>query len=402
MLNKEKLPHEHIESGPLGWTIDPYQGQPRYDALRQFVNGGRDAPALLKKLEVSQLRGMGGAGFPTFRKWSAVRGAPGSVKYVVCNADESEPGTFKDRELLRRTPWLVIEGMVLAALVVGAKEGWIYLRHEYPDEEKAVEKALHQAREMGAIGDNIFGSGQSFQLELFMSPGGYVQGEESALLEAMEDRRGEPRNKPPFPVFSGLRSKPTVINNVETLSWAPGIVLNGGEWYRDLGVNGEPGMRFCSVSGDVVKPGVFEVPFGLKMRDLIYDPKYCGGIRPGRSFKAFAPSGPSGGFLPGLIKPSNLPPKFVQDRLKGAAEFSALDAPLGLNYFYEFGGMLGAAHIVYDDSRDIMENALNCVEFYRNESCGKCVPCRTGRAQKLVEMIGQVMSKQLGRAQRCR
>ena len=165
---------------------------------------------------------------------------------------------------------------------------------------------------MGAIGDNIFGSGASFELEVFVSPGGYVQGEESALLEAMEDRRGEPRNKPPFPVFNGLFNKPTVINNVETLSWVPSIALNGGEWYRDQGINGEPGLRFCSVSGDVVRPGVFEVPFGLKVKDLIYDPKYCAGMRPGRKFKAFAPSGPSGGFLPGLIKRENLPPKFVQ------------------------------------------------------------------------------------------
>ena len=234
------------------------------------------------------------------------------------------------------------------------------------------------------------GSGLEFQLELFMSPGGYVQGEESALLEAMEDRRGEPRNKPPFPVFNGLYNKPTVINNVETLAWVPAIALNGGEWYRDQGVNGEPGLRFASVSGDVVKSGVFEIPFGLKVKDLLFDPKYCGGMRPGRKFKALAPSGPSGGFLPAKIKAANLPPKFVQERLKGAAELDLMDAPLGLNYFYEFGGMLGAAHVVYDDSRDLVENALNCVEFYRNESCGKCVPCRTG-SQKLVDMIGAML-----------
>src|SRR5262249_14052482 len=206
--------------------------------------GDNNVDALLKKLEVSGLKGMGGAGFPTFRKWSAVRGAFGDEKFVVCNADESEPGTFKDRELMRRTPWLGIEGMVLAGLVVGAKRGWIYTRHEYPDETAVLQKALQSARDAGVIGPNVLGSGKAFELEVFVSPGGYIQGEESALLEVMEDRRGEPRNKPPFPVFNGLYNKPTVINNVETLAWVPGILLKGGEWYRDGGVNGATGMRF--------------------------------------------------------------------------------------------------------------------------------------------------------------
>jgi NADH:ubiquinone oxidoreductase subunit F (NADH-binding) len=395
-FEKAPLPHEHVESGPLGWKIDVYNGKPKYDAIRQYIQGGKDANALIKKLEVSTLRGMGGAGFPTFRKWSAVRGAPGAEKYVVCNADESEPGTFKDRELLRRTPWLTLEGIVLAGLVTGAKRGWLYLRHEYIDELHVFENALKEAQQMGAVGDNIFGSGISFPVEVFVSPGGYVQGEESALLEAMEDKRGEPRNKPPFPVFNGLFNKPTVINNVETLAWTPAIALKGGEWYRDQGVNGEQGLRFCSVSGDVNKPGVFEVPFGLKVKDLLFQPQYCSGMRPGRKFKAFAPSGPSGGFLPGLIKPQNLSPKFVEEKLKNEPGLAFLDAPLGMNFFGAFGGMLGAAHVVYDDTRDLVENALNCVEFYRNESCGKCVPCRTG-SQKLTELIGQVLGRSVNR-----
>jgi formate dehydrogenase beta subunit len=388
---KGDMPHERVDNSPPGWVIDVYGGTPRYDAVRQYVEGGRDAAALIKKLEVANLRGMGGAGFPTFRKWSAVRGAPGDEKFVVCNADESEPGTFKDRELMRRTPWLVLEGMILASLVVGARRAWLYIRHEYVEEIPVLEKAIEQARHRGVIGDNVLGSGQPLDLQLYISPGGYVQGEESALLEAIEDRRGEPRNKPPFPVFNGLYNKPTVINNVETLAWAPGIALKGGEWYRDQGVNGEPGLRFVSVSGDVAKPGVFEVPFGLKVKDLLYDPKYCGGMRPGRTFKALATSGPSGGFLPAKIKAADLPPKFVKERLQGAAEMDLMEAPLGLNYFYEFGGMLGAAHVVYDDTRDLVENALNCVEFYRNESCGKCVPCRTG-SQKLVDLIGEMLA----------
>lgn len=387
---REPLPHQHVDSGPAGWKIDPYDGKPRWEALKAFV-ANRDVAGLLKKLEVANLRGMGGAGFPTFRKWSAVRGAPGSPKYLVCNADESEPGTFKDRELMRRTPHLLIEGMALAGLVVGATQAWIYLRHEYPDEEAALEKALKEAREQGIIGKNVLGSGLEFNLELFISPGGYVQGEESALLEAMEDRRGEPRNKPPFPVFNGLYNKPTVINNVETLSWVPAIAIRGGEWYRDAGINGEPGLRFVSISGDVQKPGVYEVPFGQPMRELVND--LAGGPPPGRKFKAFATSGPSGGFLPVEIPTKLLPPKFVETKMKpGATSYNVLDLPLGLNTVGLMGGMLGAAFVAYDDTRDMVEQALNCVAFYRNESCGKCVPCRTG-SQKLVDIITEMLAK---------
>ncbi len=394
---KKTLPHQRVENTSVGWQIDVYGGQPRYEALRQYLAGGRDAVALLKKLEVSGLRGMGGAGFPTFRKWSAVRGAAGDAKYVVCNADESEPGTFKDRELLRRAPHLLIEGMVLAGLVVGAQQAWVYIRHEYPDELHVLEKALEQARTLGVIGDNVLGSGLTFRLESFVSPGGYVQGEESALLEAMEDRRGEPRNKPPFPVFNGLYNKPTVINNVETLMWVPGIALKGGEWYRDGGTHGASGRRFVSISGDVVKPGVYEVPFGQTVRELVHDT--AGGPLPGRAFKAFALSGPSGGFLPAKIPVSTLPKPFVDKHVKpGAKEYDILDLPLDLNTVGQMGGMLGAAFVVYDDRRDIVENALNCVEFYRNESCGKCVPCRTG-SQKLVELIVQMLDHRFPKTQ---
>jgi NADH:ubiquinone oxidoreductase subunit F (NADH-binding)/NADH:ubiquinone oxidoreductase subunit E len=396
VLDNDPLPHQKVDSAPLGWKIDPYNGQASYGALRQFA-AKADPDGLLKKLEVAGLRGMGGAGFPTFRKWSAVRGAPGPEKYVVCNADESEPGTFKDRELLRRTPYLVIEGVVLAGLVAGAKHGWIYLRHEFLDELKALEAALKAAREQGVVGDNVLNTGKSFPVEVFVSPGGYIQGEESALLEAMEDRRGEPRNKPPFPVFNGLYNKPTVINNVETLAWVPGILLKGGEWYRDGGVNGATGMRFVSISGDVVKPGVYEVPFGQTVRDLVMG--LAGGIPKGRRLKAIATSGPSGGFLPVEIPIEKLPRPFVEQRVpKGAKAYNVLDLPLDLNTVGQMGGMLGAAFVVYDDSRDMVEQALNCVEFYRNESCGKCVPCRVG-SQKLVTLIDEVLARKSSRAQ---
>ena len=385
--SKDPLPHAHWDMSPLGLTIDVYNGRSEYLAVKRWFEG-MEANALLKELEVSGLRGMGGAGFPTFRKWMAVRGAPGQPKYVVCNADESEPGTFKDRELLRRAPWLVIEGMVLAALVVGAEKGWIYIRHEYPDGIDAVRAELKRAREAGIIGSNILGKGKTFELDIFISPGGYVQGEESALLEAMEDRRGEPRNKPPFPVFQGLYGKPTVINNVETLSWVPGIVLHGGSWYRDMGVRGATGMRLVSISGDVAKPGVYEAPLGQTLRELI---ELAGGMAGGRPFKAVALSGPSGGFYPAEVPVSELPPKFVQTKMPvGATQFDMLDLALDFTTCGEMGAMLGAACIVYNDTRDMVTQALNAVSFYRNESCGKCVPCRVG-GQKMVEMTTELV-----------
>jgi NADH:ubiquinone oxidoreductase subunit F (NADH-binding)/NADH:ubiquinone oxidoreductase subunit E len=384
---KDALPHTHWDMSPLGLTIDVYKGRSEYLAVKRWFEG-MEANALLKELEISGLRGMGGAGFPTFRKWTAVRGAPGQPKYVVCNADESEPGTFKDRELLRRAPWLVIEGMVLAALVVGAEKGWIYIRHEYPDGIDAVRAELKRAREAGIIGSNILGKGKTFELDVFISPGGYVQGEESALLEAMEDRRGEPRNKPPFPVFQGLYGKPTVINNVETLSWVPGIVLHGGSWYRDMGVRGATGMRLVSISGDIAKPGVYEAPLGQTLRELI---ELAGGMAGGRAFKAVALSGPSGGFYPAKVPVSELPPKFVQSKLPaGATQFEILDLALDFTTCGEMGAMLGAACIVYNDTRDMVNQALNAVSFYRNESCGKCVPCRVG-GQKMVEMTTELV-----------
>jgi len=383
---REPLPHQHGDRSPPGWKIDVYDGKPRYDAVRRFIET-RDADSILKALEVANLRGMGGAGFPTFRKWATVRTAPGDVKYVVCNADESEPGTFKDRELMRRTPWLVIEGVILAGLVTGAKQGSIYIRHEFHEETVVLREAIAAAEKEGYCGNNVLGSGISFPVDVFVSPGGYVQGEESALLEAMEDRRGEPRNKPPFPVFQGLFGKPTVINNVETLAWVPGIIMHGGDWYKNAGINGATGMRFVSISGDIVKPGVYEVPFGQTVRDLVMNT--AGGLPAGMKLKAIAPSGPSGGFLPVVIKAENIPEKYVKEKMAGAKTLNVLDVPLDLNTMGAIGSMLGAAFVVYGDSRDMVEQALNCTEFYRNESCGKCVPCRLG-SQKMVDLIGEV------------
>jgi NADH:ubiquinone oxidoreductase subunit F (NADH-binding)/NADH:ubiquinone oxidoreductase subunit E len=395
-LAGKKLQRQHADRTPLPWKIDVYKAKPEYRVIRELATGQRKPEQVLDELKTAGLRGMGGAGFPTSIKWTTVRGAPETPKYVVCNADESEPGTFKDRELMRRAPHLVIEGIIMAGLVTGAEHGWIYVRHEFEEEIEAVKEEIERAEHLGACGDNVFGSGRKFPVEVFVSPGGYVQGEESALLEAMEDRRGEPRNKPPFPVFSGLYSKPTVINNVETLSWTPGIVLNGGKWYAGGGTHGATGMRFVSISGDVNRPGVYEVPFGQTVRELIVDT--AGGVSGGRKLKAIAPSGPSGGFLPAALKAENVPPAFAQKWFQNKPTFDIYDLPLDLNTVGSMNSMLGAAFIVYDERRDMVENALNCVQFYRNESCGKCVPCRMG-SQKLSDMIADMLAGKFTRAQ---
>jgi formate dehydrogenase beta subunit len=394
-LRGQPLPSQHADRSPCGWQIDPYGGRPGYESVRRFVQT-RDGEAVLRELETADLRGMGGAGFPAARKWRAVQAVTADAKYVICNADESEPGTFKDRELLRRVPHLVVEGLVLAGLLTGAARGYVYIRHEYRDEIEVLHETIHQAEREGLCGSDVLGSGLSLPLEVFVSPGGYIQGEETALLEAMEDRRGEPRNKPPFPVTEGLYGRPTVINNVETLAWVPVIVLRGGAWYRDQGVNGAAGLRFVSVSGDVNRPGVYEVPFGQTVRDLLGT---AGGLRDGQRLKAVATSGPSGGFLPAFLRAADLPRRFVEERLPpGAAGLDILDLPLDLKTLPLLGGMLGAAFVVYGDRADLVEQALNCTEFFRNESCGKCVPCRVG-SQRLVEILTALRSRGATRGQ---
>jgi formate dehydrogenase beta subunit len=398
-LGNEHVHQQRADRSPLGWRIDIYDGEPRYEAVRFLavdVEGGltldhrRDQ--VIEALKVSNLRGMGGAGFPTHLKWGAVRSQPGPEKFVVCNADESEPGTFKDRELLRRTPHLLVEGMILAGLVSGASRGWIYVRHEYEEEIEVVEEAIKAAYAAGVCGDNILGSNLSFALEVFVSPGGYICGEETALLEAMEDRRGEPRNKPPFPTVAGLYGKPTVINNVETLCWTPGITMRGGEWYRDGGTRGALGLRFVSISGDVNDPGVYEVPFGQTVRELVFGSS--GGMRGDQKLKAIATSGPSGGFLPAVLRKNALDSprsKAWADKnfAPGSDTYDILDLPLDLNTLGDVDNMLGAAFIAVGSDACMVDFALNCVRFYRNESCGKCVPCRVG-SQKLVDLLDEI------------
>ena len=361
----QRVPDEHVTRATDPLAVDPYGPGPRYAAARALATSG-DAASVIAALKAAELRGMGGAGFRAGLKWELVRNVPGDEKYIVCNADESEPGTFKDRFLLENVPHLLVEGMLLAGLVTGARLGIVYIRHEYEAQLEIIEHEIAAARAAGALGPSVFGSGREFELETFVSPGGYICGEESALLEALEGKRGEPRNKPPFPVTHGLHSKPTVINNVETFSLVPVILARGAEWFKAQGKAGASGLKFVGISGDVVRPGVYEISMGTPAREVIFD--RAGGIVGGRAFKAWAPSGPSSGFLPPAL----------------------VDTPLDFDSLAKAGSMLGSgALLALSDEACMLDMALNAVRFFRNESCGKCVPCRVGSA-KMVEVLTEI------------
>lgn len=355
------VPRDH--SRPV-LASDPYPGPSDYRAVRQLTET-KDFLGTIATLKASGLRGLGGAGFPTGNKWEIVRNSPGATKYIVCNADESEPGTVKDRFIMEHIPHLFIEGMIIAGLVTGSRKGIIYIRHEYEGPKEVVQEEIDRCYRIGVLGPSICGSAFGFELSIFVSPGGYICGEESALLEAIEGKRSEPRNKPPFPGNQGLWNMPTVINNVETFTVATAILVNGLDWYKAQGLNGLPGLKFVAVSGDVERPGIFEVPMGTSYYDLIY--KHAGGILSNRKLLGFAPSGPSSGYLP--------------------AEMTNL--PLDFNAVAAAGSMVGSgAIVVCAEGRCMLDMALNSVRFFRNESCGKCVPCRLG-SQKLVTLLTQ-------------
>ena len=355
VLRGDELRAEHPQHARVPCASDPYEGSEKYGVLRRLVQS-KDWDGVLANLKEAELRGMGGAGFPTSMKWDLVRKQTDPVKYIVCNADESEPGTIKDRFILTHLAHLVAEGMIIAGLVTGAKKGILYIRHEYPLQEEIFGEELRRCTKAGLIGKKILGSDLDFDLQLFVSPGGYICGEESALIEAIEGHRAEPRNKPPFPGQLGLWQKPTVINNVETFANVPQILARGVDWFKSSGVSGSRGLKFVGVSGHVNRPGVYEVPMGTPMREVIFG--HAGGIRAGRALKAFAPSGPSSGYLPA----------------------SMVDVRLDFKALAEAGSMLGSgAIVVCDDTTCMLDMALCAVRFYRNESCGKCVPCSWAR-----------------------
>jgi NADH:ubiquinone oxidoreductase subunit F (NADH-binding)/NADH:ubiquinone oxidoreductase subunit E len=334
---------------------DPYEpGAERYRLLRRALAGDLSPESIVATLKDSGLRGMGGAGFPTGQKWEIVASQEPQPKYTICNADESEPGTFKDRLILAEQPHLVLEGMLLGMLVTGSEEGWVFIRHEYGPEEEVLQAEIERLRKEGILGDDALGSGRRLQLEIFTSPGGYILGEESALLECMEGHRGEPRNKPPFPGLYGLWGKPTLMNSVETFADVPIILERGADWWKEQGVNGAEGLKFFAISGHVERPDVYCVRAGSTTRDLI---ELAGGVTEGREVGAIQPGGASSNFL----GPEHL------------------DVPLDWKPLQEAGSMLGSgAVIVVAEGTNLLAAATNVLRFFRNESCGKCVPCRVG------------------------
>ena len=349
-----------VAYGPEGgWPNDPYgPGEPRYQALRALLSGEITPQQVIDNLLASGLRGMGGAGFPTGKKWELVRGeeaVDGSgIKYAICNADESEPGTFKDRQLLAEQPHLVLEGLLMGMFVTGAEEGWVFIRHEYGPEEAVLHAEIENLCEQGLIGDDVLGSGRRLSLDIFTSPGGYILGEETALIECMEGHRGEPRNKPPFPGVWGLWGRPTLMNSVETFADVPIIVARGAQWWRDQGLGDSDGLKFFAVSGHVERPGVYCVPMGTTIRDLL---DVAGGVAGGAALESVQPGGASSNFL----GPDHL------------------DVPLDFGTLAEAGSMLGSgAVVVIAEGTDSLAAATNVLRFFRNESCGKCVPCRVG------------------------
>ena len=360
-------PVPRVYGGGAPWPNDPYPPMAhaggRYAALRKVLSGELGADQVISALTASGLRGMGGAGFPTGRKWGLVAAQEASPKYVICNADESEPGTFKDRQILAEQPHLVLEGLLLGMAVVGAEEGWVFIRHEYGQEEAVIRGEIEALRAAGLVGQTVLpgkgvaGSGRRLSVEVFTSPGGYILGEESALIECMEGHRGEPRNKPPFPGTYGLWGQPTLMNSVETFAHVPVIVANGADWWKAQGTGDGTGLKFFAVSGHVERPGVYCVPMGTTARQLL---ELAGGVSGGRQVGAIQPGGASSNFL-------------------GPDQ---LDVPLNFDTLAAAGSMLGSgALVVMAEGTDLLAAATNVLRFFRNESCGKCVPCRVGSAK---------------------
>ncbi|NOT34743.1 MAG: NADH-quinone oxidoreductase subunit NuoF [Candidatus Eisenbacteria bacterium] len=334
--------------------LETYRGQGGYAALAEVV-GKKPADECIEIVKASGLRGRGGAGFPTGLKWSFVPKNSPKPKYIVCNADESEPGTFKDRELMEKNPHLLIEGMILTGYAIGSNVGYIYLRGEFEYIQRILDAAIAEARGAGLLGASVAGSGYAFELHTHLGAGAYICGEETALLSSLEGYRGQPRLKPPFPAVEGLYACPTVVNNTETLMNVPHILKHGGQWYRQWGTEKSAGTKIFSVSGPVKKPGNYEVPLGLSMKSLIND--LCGGMRDGLELKAIIPGGSSVPLLPA----------------------SDLDTPLDYEAMNAKGTFLGSGGVIVIDQGTCLVDALwNIIRFYEHESCGKCTPCREG------------------------
>jgi NADH-quinone oxidoreductase subunit F len=343
--------------GRLGPTnLAAYRAEGGYEGLRRALEIGPGA--VVAEVLASRLVGRGGAAFPTGRKWEAVASQPAQPHYIVCNADESEPGTFKDRLLMEGDPFAVLEGMTIAAFATGCTQGYLYVRGEYPAATERLGHAIATARAAGLLGPDVLGSGFTFEIEVRRGAGAYICGEETALFNSIEGRRGEPRNKPPFPVTHGLFGKPTVINNVETLVNVPLVLREGGAAYAATGTEGSTGLKLFCLSGHVARPGLYELPFGATLRQLI---DLAGGVPGERAVKAVLLGGAAGTFV-------------------GPDE---LDVPLTFEGTRAIGASLGSGVVlVYDETADLVDALLRIAQFFRDESCGQCVPCRVGTARQ--------------------
>lgn len=338
-------------------NIDEYIARDGYLALERALTE-LSPDQIIEELKVSGLRGRGGAGFPTWRKWSFTKAVESDQKYVVCNADEGDPGAYMDRSILEGDPHSVLEAMAIAGYTCGADKGFIYIRAEYPLAIGRLETAIAQATEQGLLGKNILGTDFSFEIEIRLGAGAFVCGEETALLESIEGERGMPRVRPPFPAVKGLWGQPTVINNVETWANIPAIITRGGEWFGKLGTEKSKGTKVFALTGKINNSGLVEVPMGTPLRDIIYN--IGGGIPDGKAFKAVQTGGPSGGVI--------------------TAEF--LDTPIDYEHLQELGSIMGSGGMIVMDEDDCMVDVAKFyLEFTVEESCGKCAPCRVGGRQ---------------------
>jgi NADP-reducing hydrogenase subunit HndC len=346
-------------------SLEDYIVHDGYNALGKALTQ-MSPEEVIKELEKSGLRGRGGAGFPTGTKWRFVSKAPGSPKYVICNADESEPGTFKDRVILEGDPFSILEAMTIAAYAVGAAQGFIYVRGEYKLAQERLNIAILQAKEMGFLGSHIFGTNFSFDIIVHSGAGAYICGEETALIESIEGKRGEPRARPPYPTTNGLFAKPTLVNNVETLANVTPILRNGADWYRKIGTPSSPGTKVYTILGNVNATGLIEVPMGITLREVIAI--YGKGLKNNATFKLAQTGGSSGSIIPASLQ----------------------DTPMDFDAFNKAGVSLGSgALLVCDESVCVVDLAKVLINFFRVESCGKCNPCRIGN-QRSYEILTNI------------
>lgn len=372
-----KLLLTHIDVPGIN-TFEVYRQKGGYVAVEKVLKT-MSPEDVVEEVKKSGLRGRGGAGFPTGMKWSFLAKPEGVPRYLVCNADESEPGTFKDRYLMTHIPHALIEGMIVSSFALGAHTSYIYVRGEMMPQIRILERAIAEAKEKGFLGKNILGSG--YDLEIYVQPGGgaYICGEETALLESLEGKRGNPRIKPPFPAIAGLYNCPTVVNNVESIATTVPIINLGGEEYAKIGVERSTGTKLISASGNIVKPGVYEIELGLPVEEFIYSDEYCGGIANGKQMKAVVAGGSS---VP--ILPANLILKTTAGNSRLMTYESLADGG------FQTGTMLGSGgFIVFDEDQCVVRNTWNFARFYHHESCGQCSPCRegTGWMEKVLHKI---------------